>query len=75
MISLALISSWMGAIITETVFSWPGLGRLYYEAIWSMDAPIIIGETVMYAYLLIATVFILDIIYGLLDPRVRARGR
>lgn len=75
MIALAIIASWTGAIITETVFSWPGLGRLYYEAIWSMDAPIIIGETVIYAYLLVITVFALDVIYGLLDPRIRVGMR
>ena len=74
MTALALIASWMGAIITETVFSWRGLGMLYYEAVWSMDAPVIIGLTVMYAYLLVITVFILDIIYGILDPRVKTGG-
>lgn len=74
MTALALIYSWMGAIITETVFDWPGLGRLYYEAVWAMDAPVIIGLTVMFAYLLIVTVFILDIIYGILDPRIRVGG-
>jgi len=74
MTALALIASWMGAIITETVFSWGGIGMLYYEAIWSMDAPVIIGLTVIYAYLLVITVFVLDIIYGLLDPRVKVGG-
>ncbi len=74
MIALALIASWMGAIITEAVFGWPGLGSLYNDAVWSMDAPVLIGLTVMYAYLLVLTVFILDIIYGILDPRVRTVG-
>ena len=74
MVALALIASWTGAIITETVFGWPGLGRLYYMAIWSMDAPVLIGLTVMYAYLLVLTVFILDILYAILDPRVRIPG-
>lgn len=41
MVALAVIMSWMGAIITETVFSWPGLGTLYWEAIGAMDAPLI----------------------------------
>ncbi len=73
MSALALISSWMGAIITETVFNWPGLGRLYYEAITSYDPPVIIGLTVIYAYLLVITVFLLDIVYAILDPRIRYR--
>ncbi|MEM0161564.1 MAG: ABC transporter permease [Thermoproteota archaeon] len=70
-LALGLIGSWGGAIITETVFSWPGLGRLTYEAISAMDAPVIIATTIVYAYLLAATVFILDILYSYLDPRIR----
>ncbi len=76
MIALSLIASWTGAIITETVFQWRGLGMLYWEAMGGeqIDAPVVIGLTVVYAYLLVITVFILDIIYGLLDPRVKAGG-
>ncbi|MEM2314731.1 MAG: ABC transporter permease [Candidatus Bathyarchaeia archaeon] len=72
-ISLSLISSWQGAIITETVFNWPGLGTLFFQAISSLDAPVVIGLTVIYAYLLVITVLILDLIYSVLDPRIRAR--
>ncbi len=72
-LALTLIGSWGGAIITETVFNWPGLGRVTYEAIQRFDTPVIVGLTVIYAYLLAATVFILDIIYGLLDPRIKVR--
>jgi len=71
-ISLSLIASWQGAIITETVFNWPGLGTLFYQAINSLDAPVVIGLTVIYAYLLVATVLILDLIYSILDPRIRS---
>ena len=74
-LALALISSWMGAIVTETVYEWPGLGYTIAQAIGFMDAPVIIGITVMYAYLLAFTVLILDIIYGFLDPRIGAAGR
>ncbi len=70
-ISLSLIASWQGAIITETVFNWPGLGSLYYQAISLLDAPVLIGLTVVYAYLLVVTIFILDLVYGFLDPRIR----
>jgi peptide/nickel transport system permease protein len=68
---LMLISVWMGGIITETVFNWPGLGRLLYSAIHLYDTPVIVGSVVLYAYLLAMTVFLLDIIYALVDPRVR----
>ena len=74
-LALTIIASWQGAIITETVFNWPGLGRLFFEAITRLDAPVVIGLTAIYAYLLVGTVLILDLIYGLLDPRVRAIRR
>src|SRR5256886_4434730 len=74
-LALTVISSWQGAIITETVFQWPGLGRLFFEAINTLDAPVVIGLTAVYAYLLVITVFVLDLVYGLLDPRVKALRR
>jgi len=74
-LALTVIVSWQGAIITETVFAWPGLGRLFFEAISSLDPPVIIGLTAVYAYLLVLTVFLLDLVYGLLDPRVKALRR
>jgi peptide/nickel transport system permease protein len=58
-------------MITETVFSWRGLGLLTFSAITATDTPVIIGITVIYAYLLGATVLLLDIIYGLIDPRIK----
>ncbi|HEY64528.1 MAG TPA: ABC transporter permease [Caldilineae bacterium] len=69
--ALALITVWMGAIIFETIFNWPGIGRVYYQAIGLFDIPVIVGTTVIYAYLLAVTVFLLDIIYALVDPRVK----
>jgi peptide/nickel transport system permease protein len=72
--ALMLIAMWTGAIILETVFNWPGLGRLFYSAINIFDTPVIVGETVIYAYLLAVTIFMLDFIYVLVDPRVRIGG-
>ncbi|MCS7202529.1 MAG: ABC transporter permease [Dictyoglomus sp.] len=69
--ALSVISSWMGAIITEHIFSWPGLGMVLSQAIGMFDAPVIIGVTVIYAYLLAGTVLLLDFIYAIIDPRVR----
>ncbi len=69
--ALTLIALWQGAIILETVFNWPGLGRLIFQAIGLFDAPVIIGTTVIYAYLLAITVFVLDFVYALVDPRVK----
>jgi len=72
--ALTLISLWTGAIITETVFLWPGLGRTLFQAIGLYDTPVIVGSTIIYAYLLAATVFILDFVYALVDPRVKVGG-
>lgn len=72
--ALMLISSWMGAIITERVFNWPGIGSLFYQAASMFDSPVIIGEVVIYAYLLAITIFVLDIVYALVDPRIRMGG-
>ncbi|MBP8862964.1 MAG: ABC transporter permease [Anaerolineae bacterium] len=69
--ALMLISLWQGATILETVFNWPGLGRTLYRAIGLYDSPVIIGSAIIYAYLLAGTVFLLDFIYALVDPRVR----
>lgn len=69
--ALLLIGIWTGAIITETVFLWPGIGRTTFEAIGFFDTPVIVGTTIIYAYLLAITVFILDFIYALVDPRVK----
>jgi len=69
--ALLLIILWTGAIILETVFNWPGLGRLLFRAIGLYDTPVIVGSTVIYAYLLAATVFLLDFLYALVDPRVK----
>jgi len=72
--AFTLIYLWQGAIILETVFSWPGVGRLLYQAISIFDVPVIVGNVVLIAYLLVTSVFLLDIVYALLDPRVKVGG-
>jgi peptide/nickel transport system permease protein len=69
--ALTLIGLWTGAPILETVFNWPGLGRALYQAANLNDVPVIVGEAVLYAYLLAITVFLLDFVYALVDPRVK----
>jgi peptide/nickel transport system permease protein len=69
--ALMVIGLWTGAIITETVFLWPGLGRTMFTAIGLYDTPVIVGTTIIYAYLLAITVFLLDFVYALVDPRVK----
>jgi len=72
--ALLIITLWTGATITETVFLWPGLGRTLYQAVGLYDIPIIVGSTIIYAYMLAMTVFILDFVYALVDPRVKIGG-
>lgn len=69
--ALGLIGAWTGAIVLETVFNWPGLGRALYQAVGLYDTPVIVGTTILYAYLLAVTVFALDVVYAVVDPRVK----
>ncbi|MEM0152595.1 MAG: ABC transporter permease [Ignisphaera sp.] len=73
-LALLLISSWMGAIVTENIFNWPGIGTLIWMAIANNDSPVLIGIVTIYAYLLAITVLLLDIIYVLIDPRIKIGG-
>ena len=66
-----LAASFGGAIILEAVFDWPGMGKLYYDAIGQFDVPIIIGLTFISTVIFLVTIFITDISYTLLDPRVK----
>lgn len=70
-LALSLSGSLGGAIITEAVFDWPGMGRLYFEAISVLDLPIIIGATYILTAFFLVSVFVADILYGYFDPRVR----
>jgi peptide/nickel transport system permease protein len=70
-LALSLSGSLGGAIITEAVFDWPGMGRLYFEAITVMDLPVIIGATYILTLFFLVSIFIADLLYGYFDPRVR----
>jgi peptide/nickel transport system permease protein len=72
--ALLMIASGLGAPIFETVFQWPGLGRALFTAVGLYDTPVIVGEVVIFSYLLVITVFLLDITYSLVDPRVKIGG-
>lgn len=60
-----------GAVLTETVFSWPGLGRLIYEAILSRDTPVIMGAFIIMSFTVMLSALLTDLVYAALDPRVR----
>lgn len=60
-----------GAVIVETVFSWPGLGNLMVESIVSRDYPVIQSGVLMIAVFLITLNFLVDLVFGVIDPRIR----
>ena len=60
-----------GAVITETIFSWPGVGRLLYQSIQFRDYPVIQGVVLFTAVAYIAMNLLTDLAYAALDPRVR----
>lgn len=60
-----------GSFIIENVFSIPGIGRLYLEAIQQRDYPVIMATTLLYAVILMFANLIVDLLYGVIDPRVR----
>ncbi len=60
-----------GVIVTETVFSWPGVGRLVFDAINNRDLPLVQTAVVLLALLFVFTNLIVDLLYGVLDPRIR----
>jgi len=62
------------AVVTETIFSWPGLGKLIIDSIQSLDRPVMVAYLMLVAFLFIMINFVVDIAYAALDPRLRARG-
>jgi ABC-type dipeptide/oligopeptide/nickel transport system permease component len=60
-----------GAILTETVFSWPGIGRWLVDAIYARDYPIVQGVTLVIALIFVVVNLSVDILYALVDPRIR----
>jgi len=62
-----------GAVLVETVFSWPGMGRLMFDGILRRDYPLIMGILIFSSALVIVANLVTDILYGVLDPRIRHR--
>ncbi len=60
-----------GAILTETVFAWPGMGRYMYDAIAARDYPVIQSVTLLFAVIYVVSSLLVDLLYGVLDPRIR----
>jgi len=72
---LALIVSFSGNILYEGIFSWPGMGNLYWVAVQQNDIPVLMGNLSLTTGLYIIGLAILDLIYGFLDPRIKVGGK
>lgn len=70
-IGLSYGSLLSGAVLTESIFAWPGIGRYMYQASTSQDFPAIMGVSILIALIFVGVNFVVDILYYFLDPRIR----
>jgi peptide/nickel transport system permease protein len=70
-LGLAFAGLMTGAIMTETIFAWPGIGRYAVESAANLDYPAVLGTTLLIAVIYILVNLLVDILYGVLDPRIR----
>jgi peptide/nickel transport system permease protein len=71
MMALGLADLFSGAVITETVFAWPGIGRLFVQGMFARDYPLLMGILLMGSVMVVVFNLLADVVYGLLDPRIR----
>jgi peptide/nickel transport system permease protein len=71
LIGMSLGLMFAGSVLTETVFSWPGLGRLTYDSIFNRDYPVLMGIFIFVSVAITAANLLTDLVYCLLDPRIR----
>jgi len=63
------------SVVTETIFAWPGMGKLLLESIQRLDRPLIVSYVMVVVLLFVTINLIVDILYSALDPRVRLAGK
>jgi peptide/nickel transport system permease protein len=69
--ALNLAALFSGAVITETVFAWPGIGRMFVQAMFARDYPLLMGILLLGSVMVVIFNLVADIVYGVLDPRIR----
>lgn len=69
--ALSLAGLFSGAVITETIFAWPGIGRLFVQAMFARDYPLLMGILMIGSFLVLVFNLVADMLYGFLDPRIR----
>ena len=60
-----------GSLVVETVFAWPGLGRLAIEALFSFDYPLLQGVVITFTLMYVTAAILVDVLYACVDPRIR----
>jgi peptide/nickel transport system permease protein len=70
-IGLSIPTVIVGAVFLETIYNWPGMGRLYYNAVIARDYPVIMGANLIIALVVLLANLAVDILYSVVDPRVR----
>ena len=71
-VSVIILAGFIGGtVVTETVFAWPGLGFMVYQAILNIDFPVVTAAVLITTVLTVCAIFLLDILYALIDPRIR----
>jgi peptide/nickel transport system permease protein len=68
--ALNLADLFSGALITETIFAWPGIGRMFVQAMFARDYPLLMGILLMGSVMVVIFNLMADIVYGILDPRI-----
>jgi peptide/nickel transport system permease protein len=71
LVVFSIPAAFAGAIITETVFNWPGMGRLYFDALGRTDYPVAMALLLITAVLTVIATLFSDILYTVVDPRIR----
>ena len=69
--ALILVGFIGGTVVTETVFAWPGLGQMTFTAIINNDFPLMVGAVLVFTLVYVFAVFVIDILYAFIDPRIR----
>jgi peptide/nickel transport system permease protein len=59
------------AVVTETIFAWPGMGKLVIDSIFQLDRPVVVAYLMVVVFMFIVINLVVDILYSVLDPRVR----
>jgi len=69
--ALDLAGLFSGAVITETIFAWPGIGRMFVQAMFARDYPLLMGILLLGSVMVLVFNLLADVVYGMLDPRIR----